>query len=96
MIDSIGGLVEQYIIQNNDEWISFQNKLLECLISKNKAIIVVSEEVGWSVVPSTAIGYLYRERLCNLTSLLSKNSTQNWLAIQGKAINLSQLGYSIP
>ena len=95
LIDSLGGLVEHHLIENEFQWEIFQNKLVNCL--KDKFLcIVVAEEVGWGIVPSTPIGHLFRERLSNLTSLISRHSTNRWLAVNGTAIDLDRIGYLIP
>ena len=96
LLDSLGGLVEDHLIENDIQWEIFQNKLLNCLIENNLCIIVVSEEVGWGIVPATPIGHLFRERLSKLTSLIGRHSKKKWLAINGTAIDLDKIGYLIP
>ena len=96
LIDSIGGLVEDHLIEDDDIWNNFQIKFLNCLSEDNLCIVVVSEEVGWGIVPSTPIGHLFRERQSTLTSLISRHSKQRWLAINGTAIDLDKFGDLIP
>ena len=96
LLDSLGGLVEQHLNDNKDEWESFQCKFLNCLKKNDLGIIVVTEEIGWGIVPGSPIGHLFRERHCNLSAILSQNSTEKWLAINGMAINLDIIGYNIP
>mgnify|MGYP001281485956 FL=1 len=96
LLDSLGGLVEDHLIENDVQWEIFQNKFLNSLIKNNLCIIVVSEEVGWGIVPATPIGHLFRERHSNLTSLISSHSKKRWLAINGTAIDLDKIGYLIP
>ena len=62
----------------------------------NLGIIIVTEEIGWGVVPASRIGHLFRERLSNLSSLVFKYSSQKWLAINGIAIDLDKVGNLIP
>ena len=92
LIDSLGGLVEQHLIKDDDQWDDFQIKFLNCLSEDNLCIVIVSEEVGWGIVPATPIGHLFRERHCTLTSLLSRHSDKRWLAINGIAIDLDKIG----
>ena len=92
LLDSLGGLVEDHLIENDVQWETFQNKFLDCLIKDNLCIIVVSEEVGWGIVPATPIGHLFRERHSNLTSLICRHSNKKWLAINGTAIDLDNIG----
>ena len=96
LIDSLGGLVEQHLFQNNYKWELFQTKFVNCITSTQSLIIVVTEEIGWGIVPSTAAGHLFRERLSFLSSLISSQSNKKWLAVNGTAIDLDQIGYSIP
>ena len=96
LIDSLGGLVEQHLIKNQDQWQLFQKKFISCLQKSDLGIIIVSEEIGWGISPATAIGHLFRERLCNLSSLISRISTKKWLAVNGIAIDLDTIGYPIP
>tara|TARA_Y100001968_G_scaffold166013_1_gene152082 strand:- start:2145 stop:2702 length:558 start_codon:yes stop_codon:yes gene_type:complete len=96
LIDSLGGLVEEHIMKKNREWESIQRQFLNCLIRNKNVIIVVSEEVGWGIVPATKIGHLFRERLSHLYFLLSQHSTKKWLAVNGTAIELDKIGDLIP
>ena len=96
LIDSLGGLVEQHLLQNNSKWELFQTKFVNCITSTQSLIIVVTEEIGWGIVPSTAAGHLFRERLSFLSSLISSQSNKKWLAVNGTAIDLDEIGYSIP
>jgi len=96
LIDSLGGLVEHHIIEDDLYWNNFQNKLLNCITEDNLCIVVVSEEVGWGIVPATPIGHLFRERLSTLSSLISRHSKKRWLALNGIAIDLDQIGEYIP
>ncbi|WP_269624818.1 bifunctional adenosylcobinamide kinase/adenosylcobinamide-phosphate guanylyltransferase [Prochlorococcus marinus] len=96
LIDSLGGLVEQHLIKDDDQWNNFQMKFLNCLSEDNLCIVVVSEEVGWGIVPATPIGHLFRERHSTLTSLISRQSKKRWLAINGTAIDLDKFGDLIP
>ena len=96
LIDSLGGLVEHHLINKDDQWELFQSRFINCLIKNNLLIIVVSEEIGWGISPSTPIGHLFRERLSNLSSLISRHSANRWLAINGIAIDLNQIGNLIP
>ena len=96
LIDSLGGLVEHHLMEDDGQWELFQNKLLNCFKEDKLCIVVVSEEVGWGVVPATPIGNLFRERTSFLTSLISRNSTKRWLAVNGIAIDLDKTGDLIP
>ena len=96
LIDSLGGLVEQHLIEDDEQWNNYQIEFLNCLSSYNLCIVVVSEEVGWGIVPATPIGHLFRERHSHLTSLLCRQSKKRWLAVNGTAIDLDKIGNVIP
>ena len=96
LIDSLGGLVEQRIFENDVIWDNFQSKFINCLTNNCYLIIVVIEETGWGIVPSTKIGHLFRERLSKLSRLVCHHSKQKWLAVNGMAIDLEKVGYQIP
>ena len=96
LIDSLGGLVEQHLDEDNDEWFNFQFKFLKSLTEDNLCIVVVSEEVGWGVVPATQLGHIFRERLSTLNSSISRKSKKRWLAVNGTAIDLDKIGNVIP
>ena len=96
LIDSLGGLVEHHLIKKDDQWELFQSRFINCLINNNFLIIVVSEEIGWGISPSTPIGHLFRERHSALTTLISRQSKKRWLALNGTAIDLDKMGHLIP
>ena len=96
LIDSLGGIVENHLMEDDVQWKYFQDKLLNCLTEDNLCILVVSEEVGWGIVPATPIGHLFRERHSKLSSLISLHSNKRWLALNGTAIDLDNIGDPIP
>ena len=96
LIDSLGGLVEDHLDKNNDQWANFQKQLITCFTANRLCIVLVSEEVGWGIIPSTSIGHLFRERLTNMSSLMIRNSKKRWLAINGSAIDLDIISDPIP
>jgi len=96
LIDSLGGLVEHHLREDDDQWNNFQIKFLNFLSEDNLCIVIVSEEVSWGIVPPTPIGHLFRERNSSLTSLISRQSKKRWLAVNGTAIDLDKIGHLIP
>ena len=58
--------------------------------------VLVIEETGWGLVPPTAIGGLFRDRLGSLAERLNTLADDSWLVIQGRALNLHQLGQPVP
>jgi len=96
LIDSLGGLVANHLIDDDYLWDIFQNNLLNCLTKDKLCIIVVSEEVGWGIIPATRTGHLFRERLSALSSLISRHSNKRLLAVNGIAVDLDKIGDRIP
>jgi adenosylcobinamide kinase/adenosylcobinamide-phosphate guanylyltransferase len=60
------------------------------------AVIVVSEQTGWGVVPPTAIGGLFRDRLGELEQQVMAIATTGWLVVAGRAIDLLSNSVAIP
>ncbi len=96
LLDSLGGFVEHHIIKNEIQWETIQDKLIKSLTNRAFFIIVVAEEVGWGIVPSTPIGHLFRERLTTLNSLISRVSNKRCLVMNGTAIDLDNVGEPLP
>ena len=95
LIDSLGGLVEQHLMEKQDKWEQLQKNFITSLNKAKKGIIIVIEEIGWGLVPSTSIGHLFRERHSKLSLSLSRYSTKKWLVVQGSAIDITSNGYQI-
>tara|TARA_Y100001968_G_C19130986_1_gene606715 strand:+ start:43 stop:600 length:558 start_codon:yes stop_codon:yes gene_type:complete len=95
LLDSLGGLVEHYLMVDDYKWLLLQDKIVSSIVSASFMIIVVAEELGWGIVPSTAIGNQFRERHSKLFSLLSMHSTKKFLAINGMAIDIDKIGFPI-
>ncbi len=95
LIDSLGGLVSHYLKLNNSQWNKISYSILDSIINYKGRIVIVSEEVGWSVSPPTAIGNLFRDRLGELVDNVDKISSDSWLVIHGRAINITSIGLRI-
>ena len=96
LIDSIGGIVEQHLNYSTRKWDAFSKELVMCLSDRKRLIVIVSEEVGWGIVPSTSLGHLFRERLSAMSAHLANHSVKKWLVIQGNAVDLDKVGFKIP
>jgi adenosylcobinamide kinase/adenosylcobinamide-phosphate guanylyltransferase len=59
-------------------------------------VIVVSEQAGWGVVPPTAIGGLFRDRLGELEQQVMAVATTGWLVVAGRAIDLLTNSMVVP
>ncbi len=92
LIDSIGGYVSANLSLSETVWSNSEESFLANLKSHNGKVIVVSEEVGWGVVPMTPEGNLFRDRLGYLNNQLESISHESWLIIHGRALDLKALG----
>ena len=96
LIDSIGGFIMESINNNDEEWEKKIYLLLDLLKSRRNITFIVGEQVGWSLVSEYEIGNKYIERLGELQKKITMISHENWLAINGKAINLDKISIDIP
>ena len=91
LIDSIGGFVTCQLNKNDIEWEKICKLLIQKFLNFKKDIILVSEQTGWGLVSEYKIGNIFIERLGYLLKEITKIANQNWLTINGKAINLDNL-----
>ena len=96
LIDALGGFVAAHLDQDNQNWQQLTDQLSVCLTTMKQTIVLVVEETGWGVVPPTAIGGLFRDRLGQLGQRLNDQADESWLVVQGRALNLHQLGFPVP
>ena len=96
LIDSLGGIVFRYINLPDLDWSIQLNLFLECILSYPNTIVIVSEEVGWGLSPSTEVSNLFRDRLGELTDNIDKISTNSWLVVRGRAIDLRRISFKVP
>jgi Adenosyl cobinamide kinase/adenosyl cobinamide phosphate guanylyltransferase len=64
-------------------------RLLEALGSATVEIVLVSNEVGWSVVPGTESGRMFRDDLGRLNAAVSGASDHVALVVAGRVLDLS-------
>jgi adenosylcobinamide kinase/adenosylcobinamide-phosphate guanylyltransferase len=62
--------------------------LVEALAERGGPTIVVSNEVGWGVVPATPLGRLFRDAVGRANRALVARSEAAWLVVSGRAIDL--------
>ena len=96
LIDALGGYVAMHLDLNQSDWTSESEAFVESLRSMPQTRVLVIEETGWGVVPPTRIGGLFRDRLGALAQSLQNQADQSWLVLQGRAINLGELGHLVP
>ena len=96
LIDSLGGHVAQHLNLSNSAWRIQCEYWPRLSVRLCHPVVLVIEETGWGVVPATAAGCLFRERLGELAQCLDNLSHCSWLVIQGRALKLTSLGLKVP
>ena len=96
LIDSLGGFILNSLKKNENEWKNCLNKLLHYLSFYKSKIIIVGEQTGWGLVSEYKIGNLYTDRLGICLKEITKISKENWITINGKAIQLDKMFFEIP
>ena len=96
IIDSIGGFIMESINKNDEEWENMIYLLIDLLVMREKTTLIVGEQVGWSLVSEYEIGNKYIERLGDLQKRITRISQENWLTLNGRAINIDNISIEIP
>jgi adenosylcobinamide kinase/adenosylcobinamide-phosphate guanylyltransferase len=96
LVDSLGTWVSAWLDQATDAWEERCEALLRQIGSSAGPLLVVAEEVGWSVVPATAEGMRFRQRLTSLLQRLQPLAGRTWLVVADRALDLDQLGIAVP
>jgi adenosylcobinamide kinase / adenosylcobinamide-phosphate guanylyltransferase len=96
LIDSLGTWLANQLEQRTEEWQQTEAVLLENLQNSPARIILVSEEVGWGVVPAYPAGRLFRDRLGTLARRIGVLSDRVYLVTAGYALDIKALGQPVP
>lgn len=96
LVDSVGTWVASALDLEEPAWQELCHTLLGALVSLRCGLILVSEQTGWGVVPPTAIGGLFRDRLGMIERQLVERASSSWLVVAGRAISLSAISHAIP
>lgn len=96
LIDSLGTWLANQLEQTTEEWQHTETVLLETLQNSAARIILVSEEVGWGVVPAYPAGRLFRDRLGTLTRQIGLLADRVYLVNAGYALDIKALGQPVP
>lgn len=96
LIDALGGFTAATLDCNDHQWELEVEQLIQSLLTRTRPTVIVVEETGWGVVPATVIGGLFRDRQGWLAQQLEQQAADSWLVVQGRALNLSQLGILVP
>lgn len=96
LVDSLGSWVAHGLGLDAPAWMTACTALLTAIQACPADIVLVSEQTGWGVVPATAIGGLFRDRLGALEQQLAAHAETTWLVVAGRALNLTTLGMPVP
>ena len=96
LIDSLGTWVAAHLDVDQAEWSGCSEVLLEQVRIGEAHLLMVGEECGWGVVPPTAVGGRFRERLAALQQRLAAEADASWLVIHGRALDLRSLSLPVP
>lgn len=96
LVDSLGSWVSWGLELGESEWIE-QCEILLASISQSEAeLLFVVEQTGWGVVPPTAIGGLFRDRLGAIEQELMHRASHGWLVVAGRALDLCVHAVPVP
>jgi len=96
LVDSLGSWVAAGLDLEAEAWLQLCDQLEAGLIGSEAAVVLVSEQTGWGLVPPTAIGGLFRDRLGALERRLVAISNGCWLVVAGRALNLLAQSQAVP
>jgi len=96
LVDSLGTWVAAGLDLDSPSWQQRTAELAHSVSSSAVPVLLVSEQTGWGVVPPTAIGGVFRDRLGSLEQQLAPLCSAIWLVIAGRALNLTNLGMDVP
>lgn len=96
LVDSLGTWVAAHLDRDGEAWHGCCGELQLALQRARCPIVLVCEETGWGVVPATAAGGRFRDRLGRLQQRLAMDAEASWLVLQGRAIDLLRLGHPVP
>jgi adenosylcobinamide kinase / adenosylcobinamide-phosphate guanylyltransferase len=96
LIDSLGTWLANQLEQSAEQWQATEAALLDTLQHSTQRIILVSEEVGWGVVPAYPAGRLFRDRLGTLVRRIAILANRVYLVTAGYALDIKALGQPVP
>jgi adenosylcobinamide kinase / adenosylcobinamide-phosphate guanylyltransferase len=96
LVDSLGTWVAAHLDSEDAVWEHSRGGLCAAIEHCPASLVLVSEETGWGVVPPTAVGGLFRDRLGALQQRLMQASDSAWLVLQGRAIDLMAISQAVP
>lgn len=96
VVDSLGTWVAAGLELDGVVWKDRCAALEASLRVCSVPVVLVSEQTGWGVVPATAIGGLFRDRLGALEQQLEPLCHALWLVVAGRALDLRAHSVAVP
>ncbi|MEB3243118.1 MAG: bifunctional adenosylcobinamide kinase/adenosylcobinamide-phosphate guanylyltransferase [Cyanobacteriota bacterium] len=96
LIDALGTWLARHLDCGTEDWQCLEDSLLTALTATPAAVVLVAEETGWGVVPPTAVGGLFRDRMGMLLERLHRRCDASWLVMHGRAIDLMAHSQAVP
>ena len=96
LVDALGAFTAWHLDASPVDWMEVESELIQSLQARQRPVVLVIEETGWGVVPSTAIGGRFRDRQGRLAQQLDTIASASWLVVQGRALDLHALGCAVP
>jgi len=96
LIDSLGTWVAAWLEAPPTAWSQCCDELIDALGRSAAPLLLVCEEVGWGVVPSSEAGGRFRQRLAELEQRLMVHASAAWLVLAGRALDLLHLSVPVP
>ena len=96
LVDALGSWVSTLLHLEEPAWQARVEQLLTCIPPQRGRTILVSDEVSWGVVPASASGYCFRERLARLNRCVAQRCQNHWLVVAGRAVDLTQWSQPVP
>jgi adenosylcobinamide kinase/adenosylcobinamide-phosphate guanylyltransferase len=96
LVDSLGSWVAAGLELDSQAWQRHCKGLIASLHNCAVPVVLVSEQAGWGVVPPTAIGGLFRDRLGALEQQLAPLCSGIWLVVAGRALDLRAHSVAVP
>lgn len=89
--DLVGTDTDVFSVEAEQRAEQVAGELVEWLIARTGDTVVVSNEVGWGVVPATPAGRLFRDVLGRANRRLAEAADAAWLVVNGRCLEISNL-----
>jgi adenosylcobinamide kinase / adenosylcobinamide-phosphate guanylyltransferase len=92
LIDSLGTWLATWLEESEEVWQPMATAFTELLTHYKGTVILVSEEVGWGLVPIYPLGRIFRDRLGSMNQRLGLIAEEVYLVVSGYALDLKKFG----